>query len=867
MKPALGNRIRLGFYGRAILALGFVLGITGCNKSTPPPPISIALSSTSASVQAGIGTQSFTATVQNDSQNKGVSWSFTGAGCSGATCGSLSATSSASGIPITYTAPANQPNPSGVTLTATSVADTSKSQAAAITVTPPVSVAVSPPTPINIQFNSIQGFTATVTNDSKNQGVTWTLTQSGSNCSPGCGTLSAASSASGTPINYIGPSSEPANPAVTLTATSVTDTARTAPAAINVTVNPGNVSITLSPKRAAITKFQTQSFAAAISATSNLNVTWDVDGTVNGNSAVGTVDVNGSYTPPTTPGTHTVRATSQADVTKRASSTVAVTDLTGVTTYHNDLSRDGVNTHEFALTTATVKTATFGKLFSCAVDGAIYAQPLWVANLIVNGAKHNVVIAATQHDSVYAFDADSNANPCVPLWHANLLDNTHGGTTGETSVPSGASGNLVGNGFGDITPEVGITGTPVIDPNTNILYVVSKSVIPSGPTFFQRLHAIDLTTGKEKFGGPVGIANSTTFPGNFDGGATVAFDPQNEGQRPGLALVNGVVYITWASHEDHDQYHGWVIGYNASTLLQVPNAVFNTTPNVVNGAGYARGGIWMGGGAPAADSSGNLYFLTGNGTFDADSGGSNFGDSTMKLSTSVGLGVADWFTPADQSSLDGGDTDHGSGGAAILVDQPMGSPVQHLVIGGGKEGNLFLLNRDQMGHYGAAFTPANSNAVQIFNVGNGIFSTSAFWNNSLYIAPAGGPLQAYPFNAASGMFNTSAATQSSVSYGFPGATPSVSANGTTNGIVWALDNSKYGTPCCANGPAVLHAYDASSLNTELWNSSGVAADKAGNAVKFTVPTVANGKVYIGTRGSDTGGGGVGELDVYGLKPN
>jgi hypothetical protein len=848
------------------LALCFVLGTSGCNKSSaPPPPIMVALSSTSASVQAEIGTQSFTATVQNDSQNKGVGWSLSGAGCSGATCGALSANTSASGTPITYTAPANQPNPSGVTLTATSVSDTSKSQAAAITVTPPVAVTIAP-TPISVQFNSVQGFTASVTNDSKNQGVTWTLTQSGTNCSPGCGTLSATSSASGTPVNYIGPSAEPANPAVTLTAISVTDSARTAPAAITVTVNPGNVSITLSPKRAAITKFQTQPFTAAISATSNLNVTWDVDGTVNGNSTVGTVDVNGNYTPPATPGTHTIRGTSQADVTKRASSTVAVTDLTGVTTYHNNISRDGTNTHEFALTTTTVATATFGKLFSCPVDGAIYAQPLWVANLTVNAAKHNVIIVATMRNSVYAFDAD--ATPCVPLWHSNLIDTTHGANAGETSVPSGPRGNLVGSGFGDISPEVGITGTPVIDPATNILYVVSKSVIASGPTFFQRLHAIDLITGKEKFGGPTAITNAITFPGNFDGGATVAFDPQNEGQRPGLALVNGVVYITWASHEDHDEYHGWMIGYNASTLIQVPNAVFNTTPNVVNGAGYARGGIWMGGGAPAADSSGNLYLLTGNGTFDADTNGSNYGDSTMKLSTSGGLTVADWFTPADQSNLDGSDADHGSGGAAILVDQPAGL-VQHLVIGGGKEGNLFLLNRDQLGHYGANATPPNSNAVQIFSVGNGIFSTSAFWNNSLYIAPAGGALQAYPFNTATGQFNTGSATSAGVGFGFPGATPSISASGAaTNGIVWATDSSMYCTPQSPGcGPAVLHAFDATKLSTELWNSSQVAGDVAGNAVKFTVPTIANGKVYIGTRGTDSGNGGVGELDVYGLKPN
>jgi hypothetical protein len=548
---------------------------------------------------------------------------------------------------------------------------------------------------------------------------------------------------------------------------------------------------------------------------------------------------------------------------------IGVTDLTGVTTYHNDLSRDGVNSHEFALTTANVTSGTFAKLFSCTVDGAIYAQPLWLPNLTVGGAKHNVVLVATQHDSLYAFDADSNVSPCVPLWHMNLLDAAHGGTAGEGSVPSGTASSLVGNGFGDIQPEVGVTGTPVIDPATNTLYVVSKSA-KSGPQVFQRLHAIDLATGSEKFSGPVVISASVNGTAPDAVAGKVAFDPRNHHQRPGLALVNGIVYIAWASHEDHDQYHGWVMGYDATTLAQVPGAVFNTTPNAVANVGYARGGIWMSGGDPAADSSGNLYFLTGNGTFDADSGGSNYGDSTMKLRTTAGLSVADWFTPADQANLDGADTDHGSGGAAILVDQPTG-PVQHLVIGGGKEGNLFLLNRDQMGHYGASVNPVNSNAVQIFNVGNGIFSTSAFWNNSLYIAPAGGPLQAYPFSTSTGKFNIGSATSAGVSFGFPGATPSISASGTSNGIVWAIDGSQYCTrqsPGC--NPAVLHAFDASNLSTELWNSAQAAGDRAGLAVKFTIPTVANGKVYVGTRGNDTGTGTssiLGELDVYGLLPN
>ena len=632
------------------------------------------------------------------------------------------------------------------------------------------------------------------------------------------------------------------------------------------------VVVSISPKRAGVTMTQPQQFTSTVTGGSNTSVSWEVDTVPSGNSTVGTIDATGKYTPPASAGVHTVTARSVADVSKTASATIGVTDLSGVTTYHNDLSRDGVNTHEFALTTSNVKTATFGKLFSCTVDGAVYAQPLWVANLTIGAAQHNIIIVATQHDSVYAFDADSNAIPCVPLWRANLLDSAHGGTAGEASVASG-SGGLVGSGFGDIAPEVGVTGTPVIDLTSSTLYVVSKSAIANLPSFFQRLHALNLTNGNERTGSPVSIDSSINVPGTGDGSlnAQVAFDPRNEHQRPGLALVNGIVYIAWASHEDHDPYHGWVIGFNAATLAQVPNAVFNTTPNHVGTVTYSRGGIWMSGGAPAADSAGNLYFLTGNGTFDADSGGSNYGDSTMKLSTTSGLTVVDWFTPADQASLDGADSDHGSGGAAILVDQPA-SPVQHLVIGGGKEGNLFLLNRDVMGNYGGSTNPANSKAIQIFSVGNGIFSTSAFWNNSLYIAPAGGPLQAYLFNTSTGKFNTGSATSSAISFLFPGATPSISASSASaNGIVWATDSSQY---CTTQSPgcnaAVLHAFDATNLSTELWNSSQVTTDKAGFAVKFTVPTVANGKVYIGTRGNDSGAGTssiLGELDVYGLKPN
>ena len=621
------------------------------------------------------------------------------------------------------------------------------------------------------------------------------------------------------------------------------------------------VSVSITPVRGGAAAGQSVTFTATVkNDVGAAGVTWSKSaGSFSSQSTT-----SATLVAPNTAGNVTVTATSVANNTVSASATIGVTDLVGMTTYHNDLSRDGANTHEFALTTANVNTAMFGKLFSCAVDGAIYAQPLWTPQLTVNGAKHNVVVAATAHDSVYAFDAD--VSPCVTLWHVSLIDGSHGAQNGEQQVPSGAGGNLVGSGFGDLSPEVGVTGTPVIDPSTNTLYVVSKSVIASGPTFFQRLHALDLTTGSEKFGGPISITNAITFPGNFDGGTSVAFNPQTEAQRAGLALVNGTVYVAWASHEDTDPYHGWVIGFNAGTLTQVPGAVLNDSPNDVNGAGYARGGIWMGGGAPAADSNNNLYVLTGNGTFDANAaGGANYGDSTLKLSTSSGLKVADWFTPADQSSLDGNDTDHGSGGAAIIVNTSNGN----YVVGGGKEGNLFLLNQANLGHYGADVNPNNSNAVQIINVGNGIYATSAFWNNSLYIAPAGGALQIYPFSTATGTFNVGASTSTgSISIGWPGASPSVSASGTTNGIAWVIDSSQFCTPASPGcGPAILYAFDATNLATELWDSTQVAGDAAGNAVKFTVPTVANGKVYIGTRGSDVNGGGIGELDVYGLKPN
>jgi chitodextrinase len=617
------------------------------------------------------------------------------------------------------------------------------------------------------------------------------------------------------------------------------------------------ISVSISPKRAAIVIGQTQTYVATVSNDSqNLGVTWQVDTIPGGNATtLGTIDANGKYTPPvagTIGGTHTIAAKSKADITKNATASVAVTDLAGVFTYHNDNSRAGVNQKEFGLTTSTVNTATFGKLFSCAVDSAVYAQPLWIPNLTFGAAKHNVILVATERNTVYAFDAD--ASPCLTLWQKNLIDTAHGGAAGETPVP----GSQVGNGLGDLAPEVGITGTPVIDPSTNTIYVVSKSEITNAGTFFQRLHAIDLLTGNEKFGGPANIDSSISVNGTGDGsvGGQVPFDVKHEHQRCALALVNGIVYVAWASHEDADPYHGWVMSFSASNLNLLN--IFNDSPN-----GF-RGGIWMAGGAPAADVGNNLYLITGNGTFD---GTNDFGDSIMKLSST--LTRLDSFTPSIQDQLNAADLDLGSGGAVVLIDLPLApADHQHLLVGGGKgagfTGQLYSLDRTNLGQFDAN----DIGAKQIFPVGGGIFATPAFWQNTLYIAGTSTKLQAYSLNPTTGVFTTTPGSQSAFSYGFPGATPSVSSSGATNGVVWAIDSSQYCTsqsPGC--GPAVLHAYDAANLAMELWNSSQVVADKAGNAVKFTVPTVANGKAYVGTRGSDTTNGGTGELDVYGLLPN
>jgi hypothetical protein len=492
-----------------------------------------------------------------------------------------------------------------------------------------------------------------------------------------------------------------------------------------------------------------------------------------------------------------------------------------VLTYHNDNAHTGANLAESSLTPANVNATDFGKLFTDSVDGVVYAQPLVKSGVVVPGrGTLDLVFVATEHDSVYAFNADS---PGPPIWQDSFIDPAAGVTTVSDS-------DLHSN---SISPEVGITGTPVIDPTSNTLYVVAftKEVSGSSTTFVQRLHALDLATGVEKFGGPVVIQASVPGTGQGGNGSVVSFDAFHENQRPGLLLDNGVVYIAWASFDDITPYHGWVIGYNAQTLQQV--AAFNTTPD------GGLGGIWQSGAGPAADAAGNLFVITGNGTFDAGAAtppNQDYGDSFVKLSpTAGGLNATDFFSPFNQATLDARDEDLGSGGAVLLPDQP--GPTPHLLVAAGKEGKLYLLNRDNLG----GFDPAVDHVVQeLPQATTSAFDTPAYFNGQVYLAGVGDTLKA--FALAGGLLSLTPTSQSGAVFGYPGATPSISANGTADGIVWAVQRG------AAGATGVLRAYSAADLSTELYDSSQAGArDQLGQAVKFAVPTVVNGMVYVGTQ--------------------
>jgi fibronectin type 3 domain-containing protein len=543
-----------------------------------------------------------------------------------------------------------------------------------------------------------------------------------------------------------------------------------------------------------------------------------------------------------------------------------------VLTYHNDNISSGQNLNETALTPANVNTSNFGKLFSTNVDGQVYAQPLYVSGLSItvgpSPGTHNVIFVATEHDSLYAIDADTGQLQ----WKVSFLAS---GLPGATSITPVAATDV---GSGDLTPEIGITATPVIDPNTSTLFVETKSkeVVNSVNHFVQRLHAINLADGSEKFGGPALIGDTTFDGSNYtynaagvwvtgtgDGSVNgkIYFNGLRQLVRPGLILANGNVYLASASHGDNGPYHGWIIGYSATDLSL--KAAFNASPD----GGLA--GIWQSGAAPAVDAQGNLYVVTGNGSFNANTGGHSYGDSFLKLGVDAGssegnqngnpngfgLKLLDYFTPHNQAALNLSDLDLGSGGVTLLPDGVGSAAHPHLLIAAGKEGTLYLIDRDNMGQYNANF----DNVVQTLpNALSGSFGVAAQLPNNLasptsvtlyYVGGSntGGPADfAKTFTVTNGQLSTSPTSESSDTFAFPGSTPSISGNGLSNGVVWTLDR----------GTNQLRAYSASGFGNELYTSGqNSGRDALGSVVKFTLPTVVNGHVYVGTSNA---------LVVYGL---
>jgi hypothetical protein len=590
------------------------------------------------------------------------------------------------------------------------------------------------------------------------------------------------------------------------------------------------VGFSIAPVVSVLTPTLTQQFS--VTGGSGGALTWSVDGIVGGNATTGTISTAGLYTPPALPGTHTVTVTDQG---RSSSASVYISNYGGVFTHHNDNARTGQNLGETVLTPANVNSGSFGKLFSYNLDGLSMASPLYVAGVNIGGTLRNVVYVATQHNTVYAFDADGRSS--TPLWQRSFLG------SGVTTVPASDTGECC-----DIAPEIGITGTPVIDQASGTLYVVAKT--KEGTAYRQRLHALDIATGAEKFGGPVLIQASVPGSGQGSVGGNVAFDALHENQRPALLLSNGVVYIGFGSHGDIQPYHGWLLGYNATTLQQT--IAVNFSPN---GQGA---GIWQANAGPAADAAGNLYVVTANGTFDTNTTNrKNYGDSVVKV-TPAGS-VADFFTPHDQASIDANNFDLGAAGAMLLPDQPGAHP--HLLVAAGKNNTLYLIDRDNMGGYNSL----NDNQivqslVNIFPFGSpepGNYSAPVYFNGTVYFGPIRDNIQA--FRLTNGLLSTAPVSRSAEIFNYPGAMLAISANGTANGILWALQrNGDCGVQltCSTASAGVLKAYDANDLTRLLYSSDQVPArDTLDFATKFSVPLVANGRVYVTT---------MGRLTVYGL---
>jgi len=613
------------------------------------------------------------------------------------------------------------------------------------------------------------------------------------------------------------------NSAGSATSASATLTVNSAPVGPSISTQPANQTVTVG---------LTATFSVVAAGTAPLTYQWQKN-----NADISGANSAKYTTPPTVSGdngvTFRVKVTNPVTTITSNPATLTVNPVvtssgTDVTTYHNDIARTGQNTTETTLTQANVNMTTFGLLRNLAVDGLVDAEPLYLSQLSVAGAVHNVVFIVTEHDSVYAFNSDTGAQ----LWKVSLLG------SGETTSDD--------RGCGQVTPEIGITSTPVIDRNAGahgILYAVAMS--KNASTYFQRLHALDITTGAELEGGPVTV--QATYPGTGDNssGGQVVFDPGQYKERAALLLLNGVIYTSWASHCDFSPYTAWIMGYNQRTLAQT--SVLNLTPN------GSEGSIWQSGGGLAADAQGNIYALIANGTFDTalDANGfpnqQDYGNGFVKVSTTGGnLKVADYFNMSSTVNESGGDVDLGSGGPMVLPDLSYGTVgTLNLAVGAGKDGNLYVVNRNNMGKWNA-----NSNNVYQELPGallNGVWGVPAYFNNAVYYCDVNSTLKS--FSIAGGKLSTTP-VQTGASFTYPGLLPSVSANGTSNGIVWGIENT---------GNAVLHAFPANNLTQELYNSDQASngRDHFGSGNKFITPMIADGKVFAATTNS---------VAVFGLLP-
>lgn len=746
-------------------------------SSTPPPKtltVSIQLNQGAVTLAAG-AQQKFTAVVQGTS-NTSVNWSVDKIPGGRSDVGVIDTT----GL---YTAPSQAGTH---TVTATSTADPTKSASASVTVSVGVSIS---PSNIILPAGATQQFTATVTGQT-NPTITWSVDG-----------VSGGNSAVGT-ISNSGLYTAPPNIGNHTIGASFS-------ASESASVQVSVFTLTVSPAGAELLPGATQQFTATVQGISNTAVNWSVDGVTGGNSSVGTIDSSGLYTAPNAIGPHAITAASGADssATMQANIVVINQQPGAVLTYHNNDERDGTFIEETTLTPSVVNSSQFGKLRTYPVDGQIYAQPLYVPQLSINGAPHDVVFVATENDSVYAFDADQQASP---LWHVSL------------GVP------IPWNDSEGISPQLGVTSTPVIDITTGTMYVLA---IANGGPFF--LHALDITTGAEKFGGPVQVTGSVPGTGWDSNNGTVSLEHQCY-QRNGLALnpVTNQIYLGFGHCN-----HGWLLAYDKVSLKQT--AIFNTTPDSAGGA------LWNGGGAPAIDDfNGSVFIMTGSDAGDPHSG---YNNAFLRLSPKD-LSVQDFFQPDDVNYLTDNDADLGSGSPIFMPDNSSGTPYE--MIGGGKDGKLFLVNRASMG----SFSATSNNVIQTVQTGvhqfDNIFSTPVYWNGYFYIHCESDVLRQFTWSG--GMLSDQPVKSGQIPVYIHGATPSLSANGTDNGILWEIDNSSHDS----GGPAILRAYDATDVSKELYDTTQAGSrDTAGIALKFTVPTIAGGKVFVGSQN---------ELDIYGL---